>query len=148
MGCCKSKSDPAMEDWGILNNYIHVGESIWLTQEETIRYLKAFCTPDHYMQFEFDPFNGTLIMRRKLRGSKVEWKYTESWFDIPYTDYPLSVLHKAHKVPPGIRIARTDLWNSKLFKSWLKQQAVINKTKEVNLGKTVTNLVDGYLLLK
>lgn len=146
MGCiCNKKcANKEITSWNLLEDYIQGGKSIWLTIEETIKLLKIY-QPGSGFKYEFDPFSGTM---------KIEYKYIEldfyytRWSDIPYIDYHLPEKNNVPGIiPPGLRIARQDLWSSKIFKSWLKSKEELKIKRDKIFGNDVSKIVGGYLKL-
>jgi hypothetical protein len=47
-------------------------------------------------------------------------------------------------VPPGLIIARKDLWSLNLFNKFLEEKNNVKKEQVKHLGKDVSSIVDGY----
>lgn len=145
-----SSSSSEIKDWEPLRDYIHAHESIWLSHVQSKQILESLKYKKHQndeFYYVINPFNGTLSVERANEGYCC-YPYScarDTLQDnIPFIDYPINTTLISSEMPPGIRIARQDLWNSKLFNNWLSCIKDKNLFTENRLNRNVTDIVKGY----
>ena len=114
MGCCQSTDYFNYEE---LKDKKHAGFSIWLSHEKTVEQLERMMTSYSDPYIILMPDKNLLCFY--YRQGKICRK-----FNIPYIGYLLPRnldSFRLEKFPPGIQIAREDLWNTELFKQWSRE---------------------------
>ena len=126
MGClCVSKE---IISWDSLKEYQQGGQSIWLTEKQTVNALNF----QGILRYIFNPFSGGLTVESREQ-EWLEWKKIK--YNIPYTGYSLPSIHTSDIIPPGLQVARKDLWSIEVFHKWKKEQE-INRLKRLGIIST------------
>ena len=132
-----------IKSWEPLHNYTQAGQSIWYSHQNSFNYLNSIPNASIFI---IDPFKGTITVKGEYESCCCCCHTTRPILmqDIPYIDYPINTILTLSRIPPAIRIAREDLFSSRLFNGWLnslKQGQQIIKDK---VGGDVESVISGY----
>ena len=125
-------------------DYEQGGESIWLSETETIKLLLDIKKEHIDVVFSFNPFDGTLTV---VTLNNYAWCCTEyeRFSNIPYTGFYISEKHKSTNIiPRGLRITHQALWNPKLLDNWIREKTKAETFKDKLLTRDINSVVKKY----
>lgn len=133
--CCNKTKN--YQPWKTIENKIFDGRSIWLTPQETRKFITELGT-DHSINFY--PSRGVLA----IVYHDQYYKYYKTTDKIPYIDYPIPVAHTIYSIPRNLRVAVPELHSEKILKLWIEEEK--SKTSLVNstFGKDISGIVTSY----